>query len=182
MNLVTVSLGSNIHPAQHIRCALDALADTFGPLKISRVFESEPVGFTDSRNFYNLVVAFYSDSTPGELQAWSKQLEIEHGRLPDTAKFSPRALDIDLLTVGSISGTVDNVTLPRSEITHNAFVLQPLAELLPEQRHPHCGTPYATLWSAFALGNQRLWAVDFSWRGRWISQADEQLLLAAARR
>jgi 2-amino-4-hydroxy-6-hydroxymethyldihydropteridine diphosphokinase len=182
MNLVTVSLGSNINPTRHIRCCLDALADSFGPLQISRVFESEPVGFADSRNFYNLVVAFHSDWTPGELQAWGKQLEIAHGRLPDIAKFSPRALDIDLLTVGDARGMVDDVALPRSEITHNAFVLQPLAELLPDQRHPLCDTPYAALWEAFTLGSQRLWAVDFSWRGRWVSQADEQPRLAAARR
>ena len=182
MKLVTVSLGSNIHPTRHIRCCLDALADTFDSLQISRVFESEPVGFTDNRNFYNLVVAFHSAWTPGELQAWSKQLEIAYGRLPDTAKFSPRALDIDLLTVGSLSGTIDEVILPRSEIAHNAFVLQPLAELLPAERHPLCGTSYAALWEAFDLGNQRLWAVDFSWRGRWISQADVLPRLAAARR
>ena len=182
MKLVTVSLGSNIYPTRHIRYCLDALADTFGSLQISRVFESEPVGFTDSRNFYNLVVAFHSDWSPGELQAWSKQLEIEHGRLPDTAKFSPRALDIDLLTVGCLCGTIDDVTLPRSEITHNAFVLQPLAELLPTERHPLCGTSYASLWETFELGSQRLWAVDFSWRGRWISQSDELPRLAAARR
>ncbi|MGQ7261511.1 2-amino-4-hydroxy-6-hydroxymethyldihydropteridine diphosphokinase [Vreelandella sp. V005] len=182
MKVVTVSLGSNIEPARHIRYCLDALTDTFGALQISRVFESEPVGFIDNRNFYNLVVAFHSDWTPGELQAWSKQLEVAHGRLPDTAKFSPRALDIDLLTVGSLCGTIDDVTLPRSEITHNAFVLQPLAELLPAERHPHCGTSYAALWEAFELGSQRLWAVNFSWRGRWISQADEIPRLAAARR
>lgn len=182
MKLVTVSLGSNIHPTRHIRCCLDALAVTFGPLQISRVFESEPVGFADNRNFYNLVVAFHSTWSPGELQAWGKQLEKEHGRLPGIAKFSPRALDIDLLTVGNLCGIVDDITLPRGEITHNAFVLQPLAELLPEQRHPRCGTPYATLWCDFELGNQRLWPVDFSWRGRWISQSDEQPRLTAARR
>lgn len=182
MNLVTVSLGSNIDPTRHIRGCLDALDDTFGPLQISRVFESEPVGFADSRNFYNLVVAFHSDWTPGELQAWSKRLEIEHGRLPESAKFSPRTLDIDLLTVGNICGTVDGVSLPRSEITHSAFVLQPLAEMLPDERHPRCGTPYAQLWQAFELGGQRLWAVDFSWRCRWVSQADEHTHLPAARR
>ncbi|MDQ7728770.1 2-amino-4-hydroxy-6-hydroxymethyldihydropteridine diphosphokinase [Halomonas sp. SpR8] len=182
MKLVTVSLGSNIEPIRHLRLCLDALNDTFGPLHISRVFESEPVGFSDSRNFYNLVVAFHSAWTPGELQAWGKQLEIEHGRLPDIAKFSPRALDIDLLTVGDTCDTVDGISLPRGEITHNAFVLQPLAELLPEQHHPVCGTPYAELWAAFELGNQRLWPVAFSWRGRWISQADEQPRLTAASR
>jgi 2-amino-4-hydroxy-6-hydroxymethyldihydropteridine diphosphokinase len=182
MKLVTVSLGSNIEPDRHLRYCLDALADTFGSLHISRVFESEPVGFIDNRNFYNLVVAFYSEWPPGELQAWSKQLEIAHGRLPDTSKFSPRALDIDLLTVGNLCGIIDGVTLPRGEITHNAFVLQPLAELLPAKRHPLYDTSYAALWKAFELGNQRLWAVNFSWRGRWISQADEAPRLAAARR
>jgi 2-amino-4-hydroxy-6-hydroxymethyldihydropteridine diphosphokinase len=182
MKLVTVSLGSNIDPTRHIRCCLDALADTFGRLHISRVFESEPVGFADSRNFYNLVVAFHSDWAPGELQAWGKQLEVAYGRLPDTAKFSARALDIDLLTIGDACGMVDGIALPRSEITHNAFVLQPLAELLPAERHPLCGTSYAELWKAFELGNQRLWPVDFYWRGHWVSQADRQPLLAAARR
>lgn len=182
MNLVTVSLGSNIDPIRHIHYCLDALADTFGPLQISRVFESEPVGFTDSRNFYNLVVAFYSDWSPGALQAWGKRLEIQHGRHPGLTKFSPRALDIDLLTVGDACGIIDNIALPRSEITHNAFVLQPLAELLPTERHPRCGTPYATLWAGFALADQRLWPVTFCWRDRQISRPDEPPRIAAARR
>lgn len=172
MNLVTVSLGSNISPTRHIRCCLDALTDTFGPLTISRVFESEPVGFADSRHFYNAVVAFYSDWTPGKLQAWGKQLETEHGRLPSTVKLSPRTLDIDLLTVGDACGIVDSVSLPRNEITSSAFVLQPLAELLPNECHPLCGTPYAALWKAFELGEQRLWPINFTWRGRVISRSD----------
>ncbi|MYL23226.1 2-amino-4-hydroxy-6-hydroxymethyldihydropteridine diphosphokinase [Vreelandella massiliensis] len=181
MPQVTVSLGSNIDPVRHIRLCLDALDARFGALNISRIFESEPVGFDDSRNFFNLVVAFESDASPGELQAWAKRLEADCGRRPDTPKFSPRALDIDLLTVGGLCGDIEGVSLPRGEITRNAFVLQPLAELLPDDTHPLCGTPYATLWQRFDLGTQRLWAVDFRWRGRLISQADTPLALAAAR-
>ncbi|WP_249978676.1 2-amino-4-hydroxy-6-hydroxymethyldihydropteridine diphosphokinase [Vreelandella olivaria] len=181
MSLVTVSLGSNINPEKHIRLCLDALEDTFGSLQISRVFESEPVGFKDSRNFYNLVVAFHSGWSAGELQAWAKQLEIAHGRTPEMTKCSPRALDIDLLTVGSVCGVVDGIVLPRAEIIHNAFVLQPLAELLPGVCHPDCHTPYASLWQQFTLGSQRLWAVDFYWRGRWVSQAEPQPRAALAR-
>ncbi|ASK20415.1 2-amino-4-hydroxy-6-hydroxymethyldihydropteridine diphosphokinase [Vreelandella alkaliphila] len=181
MSLVTLSLGSNIDPDTHIRLCLDALEDTFGPLQISRIFESEPVGFSDNRNFYNLVVAFDSDWSVGELQAWSKQLEIAHGRTPDMLKCSPRALDIDLLAVGGICGTVDGVALPRGEITHNAFVLQPLAELLPDQYHPIYGLSYAALWQRFELGSQRLWAIDFHWRGRWVSQADSVPKAVSAR-
>ncbi|RUR33720.1 2-amino-4-hydroxy-6-hydroxymethyldihydropteridine diphosphokinase [Vreelandella nanhaiensis] len=172
MSLVTVSLGSNVEPVRHIRLCLDALFDAFGPLHISRVFESEPVGYSDGRNFYNLVVAFESDRSPGELQAWAKALEVIHGRKPDTPKYSPRALDIDLLTVGNLCGVVDDITLPRAEIIDNAFVLQPLAELLPDERHPVCNTSYATLWNNFSLGSQRLWPVDFTWGNAWLSRAE----------
>ncbi|CAM3922572.1 2-amino-4-hydroxy-6-hydroxymethyldihydropteridinediphosphokinase [Vreelandella rituensis] len=185
MRQVTVSLGSNIEPERHIRLCLDALQAHFGDLAISRVFESEPVGFVDSRNFYNLVVAFYSNATPGELQAWAKHLEAQHGRRPDTPKYSPRALDIDLLTVGELCGLIDDVTLPRGEITQNAFVLQPLAELMPDACHPQSGIAYATLWQAFTMGSQRLWPVDFRWQGKWISRHTDARLspvhLSAAR-
>lgn len=176
---VTVSLGSNINPSHHIRQCLDAMSVAFGPLMISRIFESEPVGFQDARNFYNLVVAFNSDWSPGTLQRWAKALETAHGRTPDMPKFSPRALDIDLLTVGDHCGLVEGVLLPRDEIEHNAFVLQPLAELLPDQYHPRHHTPYAAMWDAFELNQQRLWPIDFTWQGQLVSQADPCLGMAA---
>lgn len=181
MSLVTVSLGSNIDPVRHIRLCLDALFDTFGPLSVSRVFESEPVGFSDTRNFYNLVVAFESNWSPSELQAWAKALEIIHGRKQGLDKYNPKTLDIDLLTVGNLQGVVEGVALPRAEMTESAFVLQPLAELLPNERHPACNTPYATLWNNFSLGNQRLWAVDFTWGSAWISHAESAPCKSQAR-
>jgi 2-amino-4-hydroxy-6-hydroxymethyldihydropteridine diphosphokinase len=171
MARVTVSIGSNIEREHHVRTCLDALAEAFDDLMVSRVFESEPVGFEDGRNFYNLVAAFESDWPVGELQAWCKRLEFANGRRKDSPKFSPRTLDIDLLSVGALTGEHDGVALPRDEIRHHAFVLQPLAELLPEARHPESGERYAALWAAFDLGGQRLWAVDFSWAGRVISRA-----------
>ncbi|MGM0785153.1 MAG: 2-amino-4-hydroxy-6-hydroxymethyldihydropteridine diphosphokinase [Pseudomonadota bacterium] len=163
MRLISVSLGSNIDRERHLRGCLDALAKTFGPLRVSRVFESEPVGFEDGRNFYNLVVLFESDWRVGELQAWCKRLETAHGRHPNSPKFSPRTLDIDLLTVGDLIGVNDGVELPRDEILHHAFVLQPLAELLPDGKHPGLGQTYAELWSDFEPGEQRLWPIDFYW-------------------
>lgn len=172
MAQVTVSVGSNIERVHHVRACLDALAATFGSLAISRVFESEPVGFEDGRNFYNLVVAFESDLPVGELQAWCKQLEFANGRRTGVAKFSPRTLDIDLLTIGELTGRHDDVVLPRDEILQHAFVLQPLAELLPEARHPLTGKRYRDHWDVFEAGDQRLWPVDFIWQGRHISTAE----------
>lgn len=172
MAQITASIGSNIERDRHVRACLDALAETFGSLAISRVFESEPVGFEDGRNFYNLVVAFDSDRAVGELQAWCKRLEFANGRCKGVPKFSPRTLDIDLLTVGDLTGTHDDVELPRGEILHHAFVLKPLAELLPEARHPLTGRTYRAHWSDFEASHQRLWPVDFVWQGRRISAAD----------
>ncbi|MDI5892977.1 2-amino-4-hydroxy-6-hydroxymethyldihydropteridine diphosphokinase [Halomonas rhizosphaerae] len=172
MAQITVSIGSNIERERHVRICLDALAETFGPLVISRVFESEPVGFEDGRNFYNLVVAFDSDRPVGELQAWCKRLEFANGRREGVPKFSPRTLDIDLLTVGDLTGRHDDVELPRGEILHHAFVLKPLAELLPEARHPLTARTYRAHWDAFETGQQRLWPVEFVWQGRGISAPD----------
>lgn len=169
---VTASIGSNIDRDHHVRRCLDALAEAFGELEISRVFDSEPVGFEDGRNFYNLVVVFDSEASVGELQAWCKRLEFAHGRRKDSPKFSPRTLDIDLLTVGELTGTHDGVTLPRDEILHHAFVLWPLAELLPAARHPLDGRRYDELWAAFDKGDQSLRPVDFTWQGRRISWPD----------
>lgn len=172
MARVTASIGSNIDRAHHVRTCLDALDTAFGALAISRVFESEPVGFEDGRNFYNLVVAFETDWPVGDLQAWCKRLEDANGRRKDSPKFSPRTLDIDLLTVGDLTGRHDGVELPRDEILHHAFVLLPMAELLPNARHPVVGERYAALWSRFDAEGQRLWPVDFTWAGRPISRAD----------
>ncbi|MEQ5801054.1 2-amino-4-hydroxy-6-hydroxymethyldihydropteridine diphosphokinase [Halomonas sp. H10-9-1] len=172
MALVTVSIGSNIEREHHVRVCLDALAASFEGLRVSRVFESEPVGFEDGRNFYNLVAAFESDASVGELQAWCKRLEFANGRSEGSHKFSPRTLDVDLLTVGELSGEHDGVSLPRGEITHHAFVLQPLAELLPAARHPVSGETYASLWRRFEPGDQRLWPVAFTWAGHAISHPD----------
>ncbi|MBF7054045.1 2-amino-4-hydroxy-6-hydroxymethyldihydropteridine diphosphokinase [Halomonas sp. KAO] len=172
MALVTVSIGSNIERDHHVRVCLDALAASFENLRVSRVFESEPVGFEDGRNFYNLVAAFESDASVAELQAWCKRLEFANGRREESPKFSPRTLDVDLLTVGELSGEHGGVSLPRGEITHHAFVLQPLAELLPEERHPVSQETYASLWHRFDAGDQRLWPVSFTWAGRRVSSPD----------
>ena len=55
MTPIYLSLGSNVDRHHNILAALDALADLFGQLRISSVYESKSVGF-DGSNFFNLVV------------------------------------------------------------------------------------------------------------------------------
>ncbi|MBP0048834.1 2-amino-4-hydroxy-6-hydroxymethyldihydropteridine diphosphokinase [Marinobacterium sp. AK62] len=167
---VYLSLGSNQSRERHIRAALDALADRFGELEISSVYESEAVGF-DGSNFYNLVVGLECSVSLAELSACLKQIEDENGRDRSGPRFSGRTLDIDILTYGDLDHPRDGVQVPRDEITQNAFVLLPLAEVAPDVQHPVLKQSYAHLWDTYDR-SQKLWPIDFEWRGRLISSAE----------
>lgn len=169
---VYLSLGSNRDRERHIAAALDALADRFGEIEISSVYESEAVGFAGT-NFYNLVVGIDCPLGLAELSAWLKQVEDDNGRDRSGPRFSGRTLDIDVLTYGDLDHPQEGVQVPRDEITENAFVLLPLAEIAPEQKHPVLQTCYAELWQAYDRA-QKLWPIDFNWRGRQISRASAE--------
>lgn len=168
MTRVYLSLGSNINRYQNITAALDALDKTFSPLTISTIYSSEAVGF-EGDDFLNLVVGFDSDLAVGELSSTLRQIEQDNGRCRQGSKFSSRTLDIDILTYGGAVGCYDKVSLPRDEITKNAFVLLPLQELAPNDLHPVLQVSYQELWQCYDHASQVLWPVDFEWRGEKIS-------------
>ena len=169
MTAIYLSLGSNVQRHKHIAAALDALAALLGELKISSVYESKSVGF-DGSNFFNLVVGAYTNLSVAELSERLKRIEDDNGRKRSGPKFSPRTLDIDILTYGDFVGVDAGVELPRAEITKNAFVLLPLAEVAPHVKHPHLQKTYQALWAEYDQASQRLWAIDFVWQGKQISR------------
>ncbi len=166
MALVTLSLGSNIDPAANIREAVNVLRASHGPLRVSPVYESEAVGF-EGDNFLNLVVAMEVDTCLESLATELKGLEQRQGRDRSAGGFAARTLDVDILTYDDLQGEVAGMRLPRPEITCYAFVLQPLADLLPDTRHPVLGKTYRDLWEEFRCSqgsSQRLWQILFSWQ------------------
>lgn len=169
MAWVYVSLGSNINRYQHISASLDALSERFGALTISPVYESQSVGF-DGSDFLNLVAHFDCKLTLAELVAVLRGIENDNGRRRDGPKFSPRTLDIDILTYGDCVGEFDDVLLPRDEITKNAFVLLPLMNIAPMVVHPSLGKTYQQLWDCYDKDRQKLWLVEFRWRDEDLSK------------
>lgn len=161
MTTIYISLGSNIERERHIRAGLDALHAEFGPLAVSRVFESEAVGF-NGRPFYNLVVAARTNMPLASVCQRLRAMEFANGREPDAKKFAPRTLDLDLLLYGDLV-CEEPVALPRGEILTNAFVLWPLAELAPELCHPVDGRPFGELWRTYDKASQRLNPIPFRW-------------------
>lgn len=170
MTETALSIGSNVEPRRHIPAALDALQEKFGEPRISSVFESEAVGFSGD-NFHNLVVCVQTREDLPELLHWLKQLEDAHGRRRGGQRFSSRTLDVDILTYDDCVGEHAGIILPRPEIHENAFVLWPLSQVCGQQRDPHTGLNYAQLWQQYDKSRQRLWPIDYCWRGRWISRA-----------
>lgn len=168
MARVYLGVGSNIERERYIVAGLDALQGLFGELAISPVYDNPAVGF-EGQPFLNLVVGVQTDLGVGELARRLRHIETEHGRPGNATRFSPRHLDIDLLTCDDLVGTIDGVELPRGEILENAFVLCPLAELAPHDVHPVAGKSYSALWAAFDREAQPLKRVAFYWRGRPIS-------------
>jgi 2-amino-4-hydroxy-6-hydroxymethyldihydropteridine diphosphokinase len=164
---VLLGLGSNLDRERHLCAGLDALAGFLQRMRCSPVFESDPVGIR-SGPFFNLVVAAQTDLPLGELDRRLKFIEADNGRYAPDRKGLP--LDIDVLAYGDLVGDFDGLRLPRAEILRNAFVLWPLALLVPEQPHPETGRSYAQLWDEAQI-DQRLWPAAFSWNGQALTPA-----------
>ena len=153
MSRAWISVGSNIERERNIRGALRDLETLFGNLVVSPVYETKAVGF-DGDAFFNLVVGIDSDRTPMELHHLLRDIEQKHGRERGGEKFSSRTLDLDLLTYGDVVTDEGGRHLPRDEIVKYAFVLAPLADVAPRERHPETGEDYASLWRAYAAADR----------------------------
>lgn len=160
MARVYVSIGSNIDRGENIRGGVADLRAHFGELTLSTVYESESVGF-DGDNFYNLVAAFDTAEAVLAVARALHEIENAHGRTREGPRFSSRTLDIDMLLYDDLVMHKGKLELPRDEITKNAFVLWPLAEIAPELKHPVLKQTYAELWTAFDKDKQPLWPVSF---------------------
>ncbi|MCQ8878201.1 2-amino-4-hydroxy-6-hydroxymethyldihydropteridine diphosphokinase [Pseudoalteromonas shioyasakiensis] len=160
MAKIYISLGSNVNKAYYIRQALVTLKKYFASLEHSSVFESEAVGFSGN-NFYNSVVGADTDIPLEQLCMLLKNIERDNGRTASDKKFSPRTLDLDLLFYDDLICDTP-AQLPRDEITKNAFVLQPLAQIAPDFYHPVAKQTIAQLWRDYNNPNQKLWKVEFT--------------------
>jgi 2-amino-4-hydroxy-6-hydroxymethyldihydropteridine diphosphokinase len=158
MPSVFISVGSNIERSKNIGSALKALERQFGDLIVSSVYESEAVGFQGDP-FFNLVVACDTKLSIREFADILSGIEAEHGRTQECKKFSSRTLDLDLLLYDKVILHEGKLKLPRDDILQYAFVLEPLAEIAPDLRHPVSGVRYADLWRDFdkrGLRQQRI--------------------------
>ena len=159
MTQVYISIGSNQQPRKHVAMALDAINVLFSPVELSPVYESVAVGF-DGDNFFNLVVGFDTEFSLTDLDKVLNQIEQDCGRKRGSERFISRTMDLDLLLYGDLVRHDDHWDIPRGEITRYAFVLKPLAELVPDFLHPELGLSFMQLWQQGDFSDQDLWVVE----------------------
>jgi 2-amino-4-hydroxy-6-hydroxymethyldihydropteridine diphosphokinase len=127
-----LSLGSNVGDREgNLRKAIGRLS----VLRISPIYETEPVDHTDQPWFLNLVVEAETELSPHELLATTSRIEQELGRVHDFPK-GPRTIDIDILLFGDQIVNTPDLQIPHPRMAERRFVLAPLADLAPDLQHP----------------------------------------------
>ena len=145
MPRVFIGVGSNVEPEHNIARGVAQLRAAFGPILCSPVYTNPATGFVGD-DFYNLVIGFDTALALDAIGARLREIEQAHGRHRGEVKFAPRTLDLDLLTYGDTVLTTAQLTLPRADILEYAFVLRPLADIAPDERHPLTHATYRELW------------------------------------
>jgi 2-amino-4-hydroxy-6-hydroxymethyldihydropteridine diphosphokinase len=133
-----IALGSNRRsrygsPAETVRSAADAL----GVDRLSRIRATAAVG-PAGRGFANAAACFRSDLDPPELLGMLKRIERDFGRRGGR-RWGPRVLDLDIILWSRGCWAQDGLIVPHPEFRRRAFVLEPLAELVPGWRDPITG-------------------------------------------
>jgi 2-amino-4-hydroxy-6-hydroxymethyldihydropteridine diphosphokinase len=136
---VLLGLGSNLDgPVERLAEAVRRLGPEVEVRAVSSVYRSEPVGFREQPDFFNLVVLGRTRLAPERLLAHLHAVEEALGRRR-TFRDAPRTLDADLLAYGDRTLDTPALTVPHPRMTERAFVLVPLAEVAPGWRHPRLG-------------------------------------------
>lgn len=132
-----LGLGANLGPRE---VTLErALEDLVARLDLTVVARSRwhttaPVGGPPGQgDFKNGVALVRTHLAPEALLRGLQAVELLHGRTREV-EWGPRTLDLDLLMMGGEVRATAELQLPHPRMCERAFVLAPLAELMPELR------------------------------------------------
>jgi 2-amino-4-hydroxy-6-hydroxymethyldihydropteridine diphosphokinase len=130
-----LSLGSNIGDREaNLRAAIEKLKE-LGEVVVSSFYETEPLDFTAQPWFLNCAVAIRTELMPQLFLAKVQAIEQQMGRRRIQPK-GPRNIDIDILLFGDSVVSTPELQIPHPAMHERRFVLEPLAEIAPEGRHP----------------------------------------------
>jgi len=133
---VYLSLGSNTGDRKaQLQSAIARLAELGRVIAVSSFYETEPVEFAAQPWFLNCSVALETELMPRRLLARLLAIEQALGRRRLQSK-GPRSIDIDIVFFGNAVVETRDLVVPHPAMHQRRFVLEPLAEIAPDVRHP----------------------------------------------
>ena len=133
-----IALGGNVGNVRDtIDCAIAAFCDGAAVRLLARSsdYRTPPIGVTDQPPFVNCAIVAATELPPSTLLARAQSVEAQFGRNRSQEQhWGPRTLDIDLIAYDDLVMNTLELTLPHPRALERAFVLLPLADLVPERR------------------------------------------------
>ena len=112
--------------------ACDRLSALFGSLRLSQLYETEPVDCPPgSPAFLNACVEVHTDMPPQEILKECQRIETELGRTRSGVYGEARTCDIDIIYCGELVLHSPTLTLPHPRAHERRFVLAPLCDIDP---------------------------------------------------
>lgn len=151
MTRVFIGIGSNEGDRlTHISRAIKALGSLIGTrvVQMAVIAETEPVGGPPQGPYLNTVVELDTTLAPRELLSALKAIEQQLGRKPESERWGPRPIDLDILLYDDQVLKTPTLVIPHPRMHERQFVLEPLAQISPNVVHPLLKQPVSALLTA----------------------------------
>ena len=151
-----IAAGSNIEPAKNIKKAVQLLSQKVKITGISTVYQTQPIDRPEQQSYYNCVLKVETDIQPKKLKyEILGAIETELGRVRTADKYAPRTIDLDLNIYDNLTGEIDGIVLPDSQITERPFMAFCLYELEPKLVLPGTNLAIADVCSKMTKENMK---------------------------
>ncbi len=142
-----LSLGSNLGDKEkNLTLALFLLEkEGVEILKMSSLYETQPVDFPSQSWFYNQLVEVRIKANPEALLDLVKKIEQKMGRKHGQKKV-PRIIDIDIILAEDSVIRKKELKIPHPRMEKRNFVLLPFVEISPDTVHPVFNEDMKSLW------------------------------------
>jgi len=147
MSTVYFSLGSNRgNKEKNLFQAIVYLREYVGEIAdYSSIYESEPWGFNDSEDFFNMVIKVETELPPRRILEIIKTIEERMGRVLTRDGYQSRVIDIDILLYNQLVIKEKDLQIPHIKINERNFVLFPLTDIAADVIDPTCNKTFDQL-------------------------------------
>lgn len=125
-----LALGSNVgNRRENLVRAVAEIGNFANVIARSHIYETEPAGYVDQRDFLNAALLCETVFEPLELLGFCKKTESKLGRIPIFPN-GPREIDIDIIFYEGARISSDVLEIPHPRWRERDFVLSPLFDIL----------------------------------------------------